>query len=73
MKLNKKEKRRIELYIDMLEFNGDMRSWYSDEVILETIQKLNYIHTIGWYHNKEDKPMLTSLERKYHKHKVIIS
>ena len=73
MKLNKKEKRRIELYIDMLEFNGDMRSCYSKSVLLKTIKRLYQIKDVNGFYLVSDKPMLRLLEKRFHKHKVIIS
>ena len=69
MKLSKQKKERIERYIDMLEFNGDMRSYFNTESV---IPLLTTISTSGKYY-KSDKPMLELLEKRFNKHKIVWS
>jgi hypothetical protein len=73
MKLNKAKKERIESYIDMLEFNCDIRSCYSETDLLKTIDRLNVIKDVSKYYLLSDKPMLELLERRYHKNKIVWS
>ena len=66
MKLSKQKKERIERYIDMLEFNGDMRSYFNTESVIPLLTTMS---TSGKYY-KSDKPMLELLEKRFHKNKI---
>ena len=69
MKLSKQKKERIERYIDMLEFNGDMRSYFNTESVIPLLTTMS---TSGKYY-KSDKPMLELLEKRFNKHKIVWS
>ena len=73
MKLSKQKKERIEAYIDMLQFNGDMKSYYSGEDYLKTIDRLIVIKDISKSYLLSDRPMLKLLEQRYHKNKIVWS
>ena len=73
MKLSKQKKERIEGYIDMLEFNCDIRSCYSEADLLKTIDRLNVIKDVSKSYLLSDKPMLQLLERRFHKNKIVWS
>ena len=71
MKLSKQKKERIESYIDMLEFNCDIRSCYSESDLMKTIDRLNVIKDVSKSYLLSDKPMLQLLERRFHKHMIV--
>jgi hypothetical protein len=73
MKLNKAKKERIEAYLDMLEFNCDIRSCYSEADLLKTIDRLYVIKDVSKSYLLSDKPMLQLLEQRYHKDKIVWS
>jgi hypothetical protein len=69
MKLTKQKKERIEGYIDMLQFNGDMMSYFNTEAVIPILTTI--ITTEKYY--KNDKPVLELLEKRYHKNKIVWS
>jgi hypothetical protein len=69
MKLSKAKKQRIEEYLDMLEFNGDIISRYTTVEKANIIIRLIALKTSSHY-LLSDKPMLNLLERRYPKHKI---
>jgi hypothetical protein len=69
MKLSKQKKERIEAYIDMMEFNCDIRSCYTGEDFDYTIKTLNGILLVNCY-LPSDKPTLQLLEKRFHKNKI---
>ena len=73
MKLSKQKKERIEAYIDMLQFNGDIKSYYSRVGLIQTIDRLIVIKDISKSYLLSDKPMLKLLEQRYHKNKIVWS
>jgi len=65
MKLNKKQKRRVQSYLDMLEYNSDVISHYYDSdriLIMENVEKVFYKG-----YGERDKDMLNKMEKLYHK------
>jgi hypothetical protein len=64
MKLTKAKKERLAEYIDMMQFNCDIRSCYSKEDFDDTMQALNGILEVNCY-IPFDKPMLNLLEKRY--------
>jgi hypothetical protein len=72
-KLSKKLKRRVELYMDMLDFNGDIISFIGEEQTLKHKDILVTIYKKGCYNKTIDKKTLTLMEKLYHHHKVILS
>ncbi len=73
MKLTKQKKERIEGYLDMLQFNCDIISCYSEADLLKTIDRLNVIKDVSKSYLLSDKPMLQLLERRFHKNKIVWS
>jgi hypothetical protein len=73
MKLNKAKKERIEAYIDMLEFNCDVRSCYSEADFLKTIGRLYVIKDVSKSYLLSDKPMLRFLESIFDGNKIVWS
>jgi hypothetical protein len=69
MKLTKQKKERIESYIDMMEFNCDIRSCYTADNYIEVLNRLRDVLSFETY-IKSDKPMLQLLERRFHKNKI---
>ena len=67
MKLNKKQKRRVQSYLDMLEYNSDVISNYYGSERIELIQNLNGILNERRSYIKTDKKMLNKMEKLYHK------
>jgi hypothetical protein len=65
MKLNKKQKRRVQSYMDMLEFNSDVISNYYDSDRIELMEKVERVLYKGY--RKEDKVTLQHLENVYHR------
>jgi len=65
MKLNKNQKRRVQSYMDMLEYNSDVISHYYDSdriLIMENVEKVFYKG-----YGERDKDMLNKMEKLYHK------
>jgi hypothetical protein len=67
MKLNKKQQRRVQSYLDMLEYNSDVISNYYGSERIELIQNLNGILNERRSYIKTDKKMLNKMEKLYHK------
>ena len=66
MGLSKKQKRRIQGYLDMLEYNSDVISLMSDDVRLDRIETLTAIND-EWKYITKNKPLLNQMEKLYHK------
>lgn len=65
-KLSKKQKRRVEGYLDMLEFNHDCISFMGEDDRLYRIEIVNQIIETNTI-KPIDKKHLTLLEKLYHK------
>jgi hypothetical protein len=70
MKLSKAKKQRIEAYLDMLEFNCDVKSCYSGEDYVKVVSRLNVIKDISNSYMLSDKPMLRFLESIFDSNKI---
>jgi len=67
MKLNKNQKRRVQSYMDMLEYNSDVISLMGDDIRIWRIQTLNGILNERRSYLKSDKKVLNILEDMYHR------
>lgn len=65
MKLNKKQKRRVQSYMDMLEYNTDVISNYYGSERIELMCNVERVFYKGY--RKEDKVMLNKMEKLYHR------
>ena len=65
-KLSKAKKERIELYLDMLQFNCDVIKLYTNDTKLELTKMVEDINSKGVY-DKKGKALLNILETIYHK------
>jgi hypothetical protein len=70
MKLSKAKNQRIEAYLDMLEFNCDVKSCYSGEDYVKVVSRLNVIKDISNSYMLSDKPMLRFLESIFDSNKI---
>ena len=67
MKLNKNQKRRVQSYMDMLEYNSDVISYYYDSDRINLMCNVERILTSARGYRKHDKVMLQQLENVYHR------
>ena len=67
MKLSKQKKRRVQGYLDMLEYNADCISFLYDNDREKHIEILETIIGEGCYNKTIDKKTLTLMEKLYHK------
>ena len=62
-KLTPKQKRRVESYMDMLEFHCDVRSMYYDSDRIELLDKVEGVFYKGY--RESDKVTLNQMEKIY--------
>jgi len=67
MKLNKNQKRRVQSYMDMLEYNTDVISNYYGSERIELMCNVERVLTSAKGYRKEDKVMLNKMEKLYHR------